>query len=88
MFNIFCTFFVSINIYFCLGQSSLFGTTLPFLMYHLWENLFRNYVVSSNSSTTLGMNWGMTVKNILHHTGITCTVAVRINCQGRQFLKR
>jgi hypothetical protein len=30
----------------------------------------------------------MTVKNILHHTGITCTVPVRNHCQGKQFLKR
>ena len=41
MFNIFCTFVISINIYFLLGQSRLFGTTLPILMYRLWENLFR-----------------------------------------------
>lgn len=88
MFNIFCTFFVSINIYFLLGQSMLFGTTLPNLVFHLWENLFQNYVVSNNSSVTLGINWGMTVKNILHRTGTTCTVAVRNHCQARQFLKR
>ena len=29
-FNIFCTFFVSLNIYILLGQSRLLGTTLPF----------------------------------------------------------
>jgi hypothetical protein len=42
MFNIFCTFFVSINIYFLLGQNMLFGNALLVLAYHLWENLFRN----------------------------------------------
>jgi len=45
------------------------------------------YVVLNNSSTTHGINWGMTVKNnILHDTGITCTVAVRNHCQGRQLV--
>jgi hypothetical protein len=45
------------------------------------------YVVSNNSSTTFGINWGMTVKNsILHDTVITYTVAVRSHCQGRQLV--
>jgi hypothetical protein len=31
---------------------------------------------------------GTTVtNNILHDTGVTCTVAVRNHCQGRHFLK-
>jgi hypothetical protein len=49
------------------------------------RNHILTYVVSNNSSTTHGINWRMTVKNnILHDTGITCTVAVRNHCQGRQ----
>jgi len=45
------------------------------------------YVVSNNSSPTHGINWGMTVKNnILHDTGITCTVAVRNHCHGKQLV--
>ena len=42
---------------------------------------------SVSTSTTHGINWGMTVKNnILHDTGITCTVAIRNHCQGRQLV--
>jgi hypothetical protein len=45
------------------------------------------YIVSNNSSTTLGINWGMTVKkSILHDTGITCSVVVTNHCQGRQLV--